>query len=185
MLSAPYTLYHVLFSSLFQHFLGLSAHSLSFHLFCPSFLPFFFLQSFPPSPIGGRRKWKEDVEESGFSFDQIRWASIPKEKGQKPLSLEVLSYPPAISVLASWKMSKTPHAASVLAETHCVKAMVRTVISYFGFQCLEGLWWHRQSYQELPFRSGAFALLLKNCKSVWIALPDVFLITSQVWKCWK
>jgi len=61
----------------------------SFPLFSPT-LPLFpslsFFQVFPHSPIGGRRKREEDVEESSFSFARSRLTHTPKEE-QKPLSM--------------------------------------------------------------------------------------------------
>lgn len=50
---------------------SLFIYSLRFPL--PSFFP-----AFTPSPIGGRRTWEKDVEESGFSFARSRLTSTPK-----------------------------------------------------------------------------------------------------------
>lgn len=122
-------------------------------------------QPFPPSPTGGRRKWKEDVEESGLALlgagenPPLRRKEDRNHCHCRCLGLWQPSYPLAISVLASWKLSKTPHVASVLAETRCVKAVVRTVTFNFGFQCLEGFWWNRQSYQVLIFQEWCLCII--------------------------
>lgn len=180
----------VLSSSLLQHFLGLSAHSLSFHLLCPGFLPSSFFQPFRPSPTGSRRKWKEDVEENGFSFAGIRWAPTPQEEGgQKPLSLQVLR-----AVTAQFSSLPFLSLPPGSWEKHLMQPQC------WQKHTVPELWWGQSSpalafsasrvcgktvTKLWSFRSGAFALSLKNFNSVWTALPNVFLITPQVWKCWE
>lgn len=149
MFLAPYTLLRAPFkfpTTLDTFYASVPTPSLL--IYSPQFPPSSFFQAFTPS-IGGRRRWEEDVEESGFSFARSRLTPTPKweRRTESIASVSALRGDSLVSPSQCLSLPspsvQTPCEASLLVETHCGRTRARTVISNLCFQRLEGLCWNR------------------------------------------